>query len=592
MPFEDVFESSCTAPVAAVAPSIPVPEPVSAPMFPPIPGVAPSVPIPVLPGSTEVFPPIPAPILPTSNFIYPSLPPLITPTPPTPSVTTATSIFPPLPPLPLDSGPSFIDQLDNSSQLSDIENEIIAQTLLSANVKQKKKTTDSQPKDSLPPLFRARLLDTPGQSIEGEVIYVGGSIEGVVFPDPMPINAAVPIDLPISSFSPDLRRTKTLGSFQRAESIDLIGFDQQDEEPKALIVVDPQPLIIIDPELKRDKVPPVVVDDKLLAAVHRDPSVSKSKRSSKSRHHRKHHQFSRANVVAPMEFDSDSPQQLTERIYKIEEHIPESSPCYSQLDLVSRGAEAPSSERVRLSETTTTQHRSLLARSTTVAEEEDHNQRIQKLKSSNSTPGDRRMLHLSESESLASSSSGVDENLYTATRVMPRSEPQRMSSTTSSSSTCSGSQAIASFVMPSNEQQPAPFVAPDPVVVFHISGSNTNDEMTSSSRLPSSPMLSTKLMMSTNNKRPMTRHTTKMASITTVGKVKRFNVMTASKGNRNRSPRREIAEHSLSSTSSRIDQAKADHFQSPASPAVLNLSNLLGGGDTEPPVHDEITGDI
>ena len=573
MPFEDVFESSCTAPVAAVAPSVPIP---------------------VLPGSTEVFPPIPAPILPTSNFIYPSLPPLITPTPPTPSVTTATSIFPPLPPLPLDSGPSFIDQLDNSSQLSDIENEIIAQTLLSANVKQKKKTTDSQPKDSLPPLFRARLLDTPGQSIEGEVIYSGGSIEGVVFPDPMPINAVVPIDLPISSFSPDLRRTKTLGSFQRAESIDLIGFDQQDGKLKALIVVDPQPLIIIDPELKRDKVPPVVVDDKLLAAVHRDPSVSKShsKRSSKSRHHRKHHQFSRANVVAPMEFYSDSPQQLTERIYQIEEHIPESSPCYSQLDLVPRGAEAPSSERVRLSETTTTQHRSLLARSTTVAEEEDHHQRIQKLKSSNSTPGDRRMLHLSESESLASSSSGVDENLYTATRVMPRSEPQRMSSTTSSSSTCSGSQAIAPFVMPSNEQQPAPFVAPDPVVVFHISGSNTNDEMTSSCRLPSSPMLSTKLMMSTNNKRPMTRHTTKMASITTVGKVKKFNVMTASKGNRNRSPRREKAEHALSSTSTRIDQAKADHFRSPASPAVLNLSNLLGGGDTEPPVHDEITGDI
>jgi hypothetical protein len=106
-------------------------------------------------------------------------------------------------------------------------------------------------------------------------------------------------------------------------------------------------------------------------------------------------------------------------------------------------------------------------------------------------------------------------------------------------------------------------------------------------------MLSTKLMKSTNNQRPKDRHTSKMASMTTVSKVKRYNVMTASKGNRNRSPmRRESSEHGLSSTSLRIDQAKADHFRSPASPAVMNLGNLLGGGDTEPPGPDDIIGDI
>jgi hypothetical protein len=512
-------------------------------------------------------------------------------------VTASTSIFPPLPPLPplpLDSGPSFIDQLDNSSQLSDIENEIIAQTLLSANVKQKK-SVDSQPKDSLPPLFRARLLDSPAQSLEGEVIYGGGgSIEGLIFPCTIPLTATIPQDLPSSSFTSEFIRTKAPNIF-REESIDLIELRQSIDEPKMAAVADPQPLIIIDTELKKPKIPPVVVDDKLLAAIHRDPSVSKShnKRSTKSR--RKHHQFSRTNVVAPMEFYPDPPQQQTEGIYHIEEHIPR--PPSPQLDLVPRGAEAPLSERVTLSdETATLQHRSYLARSTTIAEGGDHHQRIQKLRSSRSTPGDR-LIQVSDNESLASSSSGsgVDESLYTATRVMPRSEPQRMSSTTSSTSTSSGSsaQALAPFAMPTKEEEPSPFVAADPVVVFHISGSNSNDGTTPPGRLPSSPMLSTKLMKSTNNQRPKDRHTSKMASMTTVSKVKRYNVMTASKGNRNRSPmRRESSEHGLSSTSSRIDQAKADHFRSPASPAVMNLGNLLGGGDTEPPGPDDIIGDI
>lgn len=620
LPFEDIFESTCTAPVAAeppvaamtaVAPVTPMavtasdvaPMVVAAPAVAPTAVVSPTVvpvavvappmePMDTVTAGTAMASPISTdPIPPTTTEMDPLNPPLVTHIPPTPTATTTTSIFPPLPPFPLDCGPSFTDQLDNSSQLSDIENEIIAQTLLSGNVKHRK-TADSHPKDSLPPLFRARLLDTPNQSLEGELIFAG-STESAISICSTPADTMVPMMTPVN-FTTESRRRSSPSVIQRAESIDVVGIRQQFNEHKSPSIIDHQPTIIINTELKREKLPPLVVDDKLLAAVHRDPSVSKHQnKRSKQRHHRRHHQFIRSNVVAPMEYFPEPETQQTTEVYQLEESTSESS----QPDLAPEEVEeSPRSEPdqvISVVEAIPNLHaRSLLARSITVTQEEnEHRKRIQKLKSSSSIPVDHR-VHLTDNESLASSSSGVDESLYTATRVIPKKEQLRMSS--QSSSTSSGSQTVASIAASRPEEQ-LPIMASDPVVIFHISGSSTGvtDDLTAPGRLPNSPMLSTKLMMSTNNKRPMNRHTAKMATITAASKVKRFNVMTASKGNRNRSPmRREVVELARTSTLSRIDQAKADHFSASASPAVLNLNHLLGGGDTESPIPDEIIGDL
>ncbi|XP_057371293.1 uncharacterized protein LOC130692234 [Daphnia carinata] len=612
LPFEDIFESTCTAPVAAgppvaavtavapvtptaVAPVTPTavvvpdvtPTAVVAPMPVVLPTVAPMpvvaqpmavvapavVPVDTVTSATAMASPIPTNPVPPAPIEI-SNPPLVTPTPPTP---TTTSIFPPLPPLPLDCGPSFTDQLDNSSQLSDIENELIAQTLLSGNVKHRKTANSHPGKDSLPPLFRARLLDTPNQSIEGELIFAG-STESAISVCSTPANTTVPMMTPVH-FTTESRRRSSPSVIQRAESIDVVGIRQQFNEPKSPSISDSihQPTIIINTELKREKLPPLVVDDKLLAAVHRDPSVSKNQnKRSKHRHHRRHHQFIRSNVVAPMEFFPEPETQPTTEVCQLEDSTSESS----QPDPAPE-EESPRSEPEQvIVETVSNPHaRSLLARSITVTQEEnEHRKRIQMLKSSSSIPVDHR-VHLTDNESLASSSSGVEESLYTATRV----KKERMSS--QSSNTSSGSQTAAS-----PEEQPA-IMASDPVVVFHISGTGVTDDFTAPGRLPNSPMLSTKLMMSTNNKRPMTRHTAKMATITAASKVKRFNLMTASKG-RNRSPmRREAVELARSSTSSRIDQAKADHFSPSASPAVLNLNHLLSGDDIESHIPDEMIGD-
>lgn len=491
---EDVVESSYTAPVAA---SIPEPPKTIFPPLPPLPTVIPL---------TSVSP--------ESSI-----------TPVTPVATmTPTPIFPPLhPPKEIEA---VIEHLDNSAQLSDIENEIIAQTLLGSVVPVSNHAARTSivsatlvadpPKETLPPLFRARLLDTPTLSVEGDFIGFGNNSD------------EKPLEIRRQQSSPVL--------FQRANSIDLTRVQQRQS---TIIDESYQSTLFTDTETKCTRLLPLVVEEKLIVTPP-DSSGKNGKRNSKSRLKSKH-QFSRSNVVAP---SMDEPT-----IYALEDHFT-APPDHVQ----------DSSIFQRLNERSNHQ----LTRSTT-DEESQRYRKKPKLKSSSLN----RRRH-SDNESFGSSS-GVDESLYTATRVASRKP--RMDSRSSSASSAQQNMAFESDSV-TNPPISAVQSVDDPQIptmIFHISGNfqgNPSVEDDSPDRNPS-PRKSTF--------KKLTPRRSKLSSIKKVKKFTLFNkkdtpailsVAMAAETNK-----------ILSSTSSRIDQAKADHFHSSA-PAVMNLNHLLSGSES------------
>lgn len=159
-----------------------------------------------------------------------------------------------------------------------------------------------------------------------------------------------------------------------------------------------------------------------------------------------------------------------------------------------------------------------LIRSTTLAEEPMDHQ----------APRDTYSRRHSDNESIASSS-GVDESIYTST-IVPAMKPGVSSSSPQNTS---------------SESNP-------PGCVYHISGKLVEEDRSSD--------------------RPATRASKKPPKLKGSGRAKR-NKLTKAQTSEEVRP--------LSSTSTRITEAKANHFNSPSSPAVLNLGNLLDEPDPD-----------
>lgn len=537
MLIEDRIESSYTAPVAASVPET----------------IQPSI--------------LPIPTVPIEPAIDSILPPLTEPYPVREEQEEAEVIK-------MDNGSRSPDSL---TQLSDLENEIIAQTLLSNVVQQPNHvnltsissmpTEPSSPKDSLPPLFKARLLDTPTQSMEAD-----------------PVNGI------------ELRRQSTPAFIQRTASIDLSGpevYRRQEVNRKSRSVVDHQPTIIIDKEEKKNRLPPLVVDDKLLVATVDSSSVASGKghkKRLKSRSKLKH-QFSRNNVIAP----SDGP------VYQpmMEDELPLAP------DTLRRDSSPPLFERLR------SNHTQVLARASTLSD--DKTKQKKKLKLKSISFGRRNSGHES-----AASSSGVDESLYTATRVSSRKKliDSRSSSEGNIISDAppnetpivadnnppvplsEGEEPLAPseqeslMVIPQQEtlmiipQQEEVVVNPQmeeielpPVAIFHISGRLEETEKESEDIQPVHGRGIHSKSKTSSSRRS---YSLRRPKVTNMRKLK------LSLGHRNKKPIPDLSHLShvsivpvdspekvevLSSTSTRIDQVKADHFHSSA--AVMNMNSLL-----------------
>lgn len=427
----------------------------------------------------------------------------------------------------------MIEHLDNSAQLSDIENEIIAQTLLSSVQKPSNKTAraskvtatvpDSSPKDTLPPLFRARLLDTPTLSMEGEVTSVSNDEK---------------------SIPTELKRQSNPGNLQRANSIDLTGVQprhQQIEKSFSVVDTNYKSFIVINPENLDSQPPPVSTEKKMLVS---DSSTKGAKRHSKSRSRLKN-QFSRSNVVAP----SDSPA-----IYSLEDHFSAPADHVQDSGIFQRLNERSNGHQ--------------LIRSSTQAEEEGRRKKKTKLKST--SPGRRRH---SDNESVASSS-GVDESLYTATIVMNR-KPLIQSRSSSSSSN-----QLVNMTLESNAMTTPPTITPQmsleqppSATIFHISGNLQESKSIEEEKPGQSP--SPRSGMKANPKRLNSRR----SKLNTIKKIKKIGLFGKKETPSLFSVTAVAEQKALSSTSSRIDQAKADHFNSPSS-AVVNLNHVLSGSES------------
>lgn len=402
--------------------------------------------------------------------------------PPKETKPTPAEAWPPLPPLPpsVPARPFTDPLLDNSAQLSDLENEIIAQTLLghvlvpqqSANASAETPTKVPTKEVILPPLFQPRLMD----------------------------------DSPILEKSIEMRRQSTPNVFQHFNSLPESLEGPNSSRTVNGSVVNLQPKIVIDlDELNTKNLARLSVtkqDSQLLAAAP-DPSIGKSvHKPRKVRHQKRQHFQQRTNVVAPSFYEEPLP-------------------------LPGFGHESCIFQRL---ERGNTPH---LARSTTMAEDDTagNNVRLRQ----QSEPERRH----SDNESLASSSGG-DDRLSTVRRVSI-SKPARTSASSNS---------------PHNTSSES-----NPPGVFHISGSKVTDE--EDKKNPSAA----------SSSKPANKSNPKRAPARSKSVKKSNKPSTAAKSGKGGLEVVDELPRPLSST--RITEAKANHFHSPTMPAVMNLNHVL-----------------
>ena len=382
--------------------------------------------------------------------------------------------WPPLPPN-VTAVSSFTDPslLDNSAQLSDLENEIIAQTLLG---------------HALSP------CGTPDGSVLGKRVN-----RDVILPPLFLPRDDVGVE---DKFVAELRRQSTPNIFQHfnslPESLDGGGGGSNTSRINNGSVVNLQPKIVIDSlELNAKNLVPAttttMVPDSQLLAAGPDPSIGRSvHKPRKVRHQQQKRQNfnQRSNVVAPSFYDQQLPLSTVGHESCIFQRLERGNPPH-------------------------------LVRTTTMAEDEPRQ---------------------SDNESLVSSSGG-EENLYRVRRVSI-SNPATKTAASGSSAHNTSSES-------------------NPSGVYHISGNAVAEEMSAVQPAKAAPPAKAK------KSKKSAAGSKATAAVPANGKLAR-------KKSNNKSMGLEAVDElprPLSST--RITEVKATHFHSQASPAIVNLNNLL-----------------
>lgn len=493
--------------------------------------------------------------------------------------------LPSLPNMPVShSVPSFTDHVDNSAQLSDLENEIIAQTLLKgvppiqlprpsiaappqqppppmtgftpiqpAPVKPAAQpiptvsTSTALSKDALPPQFRPKVLDSPTPSID---------IADFVQPSPVEGRRR-------SSPGVMQHQKSKVQTVDKADAVLVLTRpplveEQPVEEPKPA----PPPLVErktlkeqASTDNRRDlfKLPPLLpradtVDDNQLMGSY-DPYLNGGAKRSKPRQKK----FYRSNVVAPSDPVST--------IYQ-DDRLP---------PLPDSNCDNDSFHRVN-DRHISVQHPTQLIRSSTVMMEDSEPLEVvvHRRRRHRKNPSSQRSNRNASDHESGGSSSGVDERLVNVARLPPKRPPVPATSSSQQNTSSESSSKVTPVVQPpppiappTAPKSPSPPPKPAEPLVFSISKDLDHERQESHDEVSPRRQLHEKL----SPRRGGMKKTSRAAKLTAINsKLKKTRLLVA----RSKSPVR-----ALSTTSSKIDQVKQDLFHDASTPAVTNLSNLL-----------------